>query len=187
MPSPGEPGPPTHRPARLGPVALLGLSAWCGTLAGLLEVAAFVVRKRFFDTNQLLSMSRHFIWLVPLTDLLILLLVGLVGCLVVMLRPAGGRRAVARTLCVLTLLPMLLAAFPQVYGLAWLVVALGLSVRLVPILERNGAGSVASSSSARRSSPARWRPSRRSPGRPIASRERAIRAGRSRRTPPTSS
>ena len=84
-------------------------------------------------------MSRHFIWLVPLTDLLILLLVGLVGSLVVILRPSGGRWAVVRTLCALTLLPMLLVAFPQVYGLAWLLVALGLSARLVPVLERHGA------------------------------------------------
>ena len=127
--------------ARTGsaPSALLGLSAWCGTIAGLLEVVTVVVRKRFFDTNQLLSMSRHFIWLVPLTDLLIFLLVGLVGSLVVILRPSGGRWAVARTLVRLTLLPMLLAAFPQVYGLAWLLVALGLSARLVPVLERHGA------------------------------------------------
>jgi arylsulfatase A-like enzyme len=96
------------------------------------------VRKRFFDTNQLLGMSRHFIWLVPLTDLLVLLLIGLVGCLVAILRPASGRWAVVRTLCALTLLPMLLVAFPQVYGLAWLLVAVGISARLVPILERHG-------------------------------------------------
>ncbi len=135
----GQSGLANHRLGRLGPVALLGLSAWCGTIAGLLEVATVVVHKRFFDTNQLLGMSRHFIWLVPLADLLVLLLVGLVGCLVVILRPAGGRWAVARTLCALTLLPMLLVAFPKVYGLAWLLVALGMSSRLVPILERYGA------------------------------------------------
>ena len=73
----GDPGPANDRPARSGPIALLGLSAWCGTIAGLLEVTTVVVRKRFFDTNQLLSMTRHFIWLVPLADLLILLLVWL--------------------------------------------------------------------------------------------------------------
>src|SRR6185437_412560 len=66
----GQPGPPNHRPDRLGKVALLGLAAWSGTVAGLLEVGAVVARKRFFDTNQLLGMSRHFTWLVPLTDLL---------------------------------------------------------------------------------------------------------------------
>jgi arylsulfatase A-like enzyme len=134
----GQPGPANHRRDRLGPVALLGLAAWCGTTAGLLEVVAVVARKRFLDTNHLLGMSRHFIWLVPLTDLLLLLLVGLVGSLVVTLRPEGGRRAVTRTLCALTLLPMLLGAFPKVYGLAWLLVALGASARLVPILERYG-------------------------------------------------
>jgi arylsulfatase A-like enzyme len=107
-------------------------------LAGLLEVAVLLTRKRFFDTNQLLGMSRHFIWLVPMTNLLILLLVGLAGSLVVILRPAVGRWVVARTLCTLTVLPILLVAFPQVYGLAWLLVALGLSARLVPRLERNG-------------------------------------------------
>jgi arylsulfatase A-like enzyme len=133
-----EPDASDHQ-ARLGPVALLGLSAWCGTVAGLLEVMTVVARKRFFDTNQLMSMSRHFIWLVPLADLLILLLVGSAGCLVMILRPAGGRWAVERTLCALTWLPMVLVAIPQVYGLAWLLVTLGASVRLVPFLERHGA------------------------------------------------
>jgi arylsulfatase A-like enzyme len=134
----GEPGRPDRRPDRIGPAALLGLAVWCGTVAGLLEVAAVVVRKRFFDTNQLLSMSRHFIWLVPLTDLLLLLLVALLGCLIMSVRPAAGRWAATRTLGALTLLPMLLVAGSQVYGWAWLVVALGLSARLVPILERHG-------------------------------------------------
>ncbi len=133
-----EPGSPRHR-ERPGSLALLGLAAWCGTLAGLLEVATIVVRKRFFDTNQLLSMSRHFIWLVPLTDLMILLIVGAVGSLFAILRPGFGLRATWRTLCVLTLLPMLLTAFPQIYGVAWLLVALGVSTRLVPMLQRHGA------------------------------------------------
>jgi arylsulfatase A-like enzyme len=135
----GEPGRPDRSPDRLGPIALLGLAAWCGTIAGLLEVVTVIVRKRFFDTNQLLGMSRHFIWLVPLTDLLILLLVGLIGSLAVILRPSGGRRAVVRTLCALTLLPTFLVAFPRVYGLAWLLVVLGVSARLVPVLGRHGA------------------------------------------------
>ena len=134
----GQPGPANPRPGWLGPVAGLGLAAWCGTVAGLLEVVAVVARKRFFDTNHLLGMSHHFIWLVPLTDLLVFLLVGFVGSLVVILRPASGHRAVARTLAALTVLPTLLAAFPQVYSLAWLLVAMGVSVRLVPILERHG-------------------------------------------------
>jgi arylsulfatase A-like enzyme len=135
----GEPVSANPRTERLGPIALLGLSAWCGTVAGLLEVVSVFVHKSFFDTNKLLSMSHHFIWLVPLTDLLIFLLVGSVGSLAVLLRPSGGRWASVRMLCALTLLPMLLVSVPRVYGLAWLLAALGLSARLVPILERHRA------------------------------------------------
>ena len=63
-------------------------------------------------------------------------------------RPVGGRRAITKR-------PsrhpdpaaeVLLAAFPQVYSLAWLLVAMGLSIRLVPMLRGTVAGSVASSS-----------------------------------------
>ena len=157
------------KPARLGPASLLGLAAWCGTLAGLLEVGTVVVRKRFFDTNHLLGMSRHFIWLVPLTDLLILLLVGL-GRMSGRDPPAAGRSLGGlATLCALTLLPTLLVAFPQVYGLAWLLVALGVSARLVPSWS-DGANLPSRRplqfSDSRR---CRWRPSRRSPGQPIGS------------------
>jgi arylsulfatase A-like enzyme len=44
------------------------------------------------------------------------------------------------TLGALTLLPLPLVAFPQVYGVAWILVAVGVSARLIPILERHGAG-----------------------------------------------
>ena len=132
--TPGE----SRAAARLGPAAILGLSAWCGMVAGLLEVAAFVVRKRFLDSNQLLSMSRHFVWLVPITDELLFLIVGLVGAAIAVVGPSPLRRAFVRALAALTLLPMLLAGFPQVYGAAWLLVALGIAMRLVPTLERRG-------------------------------------------------
>jgi len=33
-----------------------------------------------------------------------------------------------------------LVAFPQIYGLAWLVLALGVAARLVPLVERNARG-----------------------------------------------
>jgi arylsulfatase A-like enzyme len=130
----GESGPR----ARLGLLALLGLSAWCGAVAGLLEVLAILARQRFFGPKQLLNMSRHFLWLVPLTDLLILLVIGAIGSLLMLARPATGRWAVTRFLGAFTLLPPLLAAFTQVYGLAWLLVSLGVSTRLVAILERHG-------------------------------------------------
>jgi arylsulfatase A-like enzyme len=134
----GQPGTVNRRLTRLGPVAVVGLAAWCGTIAGLLEVLTVVVRKRYFDTNQLLGMSRHFVWLVPLTDLLIFFLVGLVGAVAMMLRPAAARWVLLRILGALMWLPMLLVGFSQVYGAAWFLVAAGVSVRLVPMLEQRG-------------------------------------------------
>ena len=88
-----QPGPASRWRDCLGLLWLLGLSAWCGTIAGMLEVVTVFVRKRFFDTNQLLSMTRHFIWLFPLANLLIFLFVGLIGSLAVMIWPAGGAAA----------------------------------------------------------------------------------------------
>src|SRR4051794_2427220 len=61
----------------LRPAALLVLSAWCGLISGLLEVAIRVLRKRLFDPNQLYWVSRHFIWLTPLANLVIFLALGL--------------------------------------------------------------------------------------------------------------
>jgi arylsulfatase A-like enzyme len=117
----------------------LVLSAWCGLVAGLLEVGTIVLRKRLFDSNRLYGMSRHFIWLIPATNLLVFLALGIVLCLVVFAWPRPGRWVAARLLAALTLLSPLLIAFPQVYGFAWLIVALGIAVRLVPVLDRHAA------------------------------------------------
>ena len=67
------PGPATKP---LGFVALLFLSAWCGLVAGLLEVGTIVLRKQAFDPDQLYKMSRHFVWLIPLSNLGVFLALG---------------------------------------------------------------------------------------------------------------
>ena len=60
-------------------VSFMVLSAWCGLVAGLLEVGTIVVRKQMFDPNHLYGMSRHFVWLIPLTNLCVFLALGLLG------------------------------------------------------------------------------------------------------------
>ena len=62
---------------RLRPHQVLILSLWCGLVAGPLEVGAIVLRKHTVDLNQFYWMSRHFVWLIPLTNLLIFLILGL--------------------------------------------------------------------------------------------------------------
>jgi arylsulfatase A-like enzyme len=114
----------------------VGLSIWCGLVAGLLEVGAIIVRKQVFDPNHLYGMSRHFVWLIPVTNLVIFLAFGLLGCVVSWAWPSRGRWLVARALCALTMLPMVLAAFPRIYGWAWLVMVSGLASQVVPLFER---------------------------------------------------
>ena len=128
------------RPRRVGLLSLLIVSAWCGLVAGLLEVGTFVVRKQFFDTDQFYRMSRHFIWLIPLTNLGIGLALALVGGVVVWIGPRRGRWLFARALGTFIVLPALLVALPRIYTLALVAMAIGLAARVVPIVERASNG-----------------------------------------------
>jgi arylsulfatase A-like enzyme len=116
---------------------VVGLSAWCGLVAGLAEVATLIIRKRLFDSNHLYGITHHFVWLIPAVYLVVFLAFGLLGCVVLLATAGRGQSLFSRLLCALTLLPIGLVAGPQIYGLAWLMVALGLAARLVPLLERN--------------------------------------------------
>jgi hypothetical protein len=122
---------------RLGLVSLFCLSAWCGLVAGLFEVGTIVLRKHVFDPNQLYAMSRYFVWLIPVTNLCLFLALGCFGCIASLAWPRRGRWVVARLLCALTFLPILLVAFPRIYWLAWFMLALGAAARVVPLCERN--------------------------------------------------
>jgi arylsulfatase A-like enzyme len=127
-------------PQGLRPHHWLVLSVWCGLVAGPIEVGAIVVRKSLFDLNQFYWVSRHFVWLIPLTNLGIFLAVGVVLSLLVLCWPRLGIGPAARLLCTLTLLPAFWVAFPRVYGPAGVVLALGVATRLVPALTRHAVG-----------------------------------------------
>ena len=109
-----------------------------GSSRGLLEVGTIVIRKEMFDPNHLYGMSRHFAWLIPVTNLGVFLVVGLFGWIAGLAWPLGARRLLNRVLCALVLLPIALIAFPRIYTMASLVLALGLAIHLVPRLESNG-------------------------------------------------
>ncbi len=124
----------------LGFLRVLILSGWCGLVSGLLEVGALVLRKEAFDPNQLYWMSRHFVWLIPVTNVCLFLALGIVLGSVTLAARRRGSWLATRLLCALTLLPAALVAWSQIYGWAWLLVAAGISSRLVPALERRAAG-----------------------------------------------
>ncbi len=121
---------------RQGFLSLLLLSAWCGLVAGLLEVGAILLRKQVLDPDHLYRMSRHFVWMIPLLNLAIFLALGLVGCGLILVWPGRGRWLFVRGLAAIAVLPPVLVAFPRIYSLAWLIAALGLAVQLVPYIER---------------------------------------------------
>ncbi len=131
------PDPATNRPVF---VSLLFLSAWCGLVAGLLEVGTTVLRTTVLAPDHFYRMSRHFIWLIPLTNFCIFLALGMVGCGIISVWPRRGRRLFANGLGSIALLPPILVAVPRIHGLACWVLTLGLSVQLVPLIERHRRG-----------------------------------------------
>jgi arylsulfatase A-like enzyme len=129
------------RQAKLpGLMSLVAFSAWCGLVAGLLEVAAIVIRKEVLGPDHLYRISRHFIWLIPLSNVCIFLVVGLLVQISAWFRPRLGRWIGVRLLCALSLSPMLLIALPRIYSFACLLLALGVAARLVPLCERHTRG-----------------------------------------------
>jgi arylsulfatase A-like enzyme len=111
------------------------LSMSCGLIAGLLEVGTIVLRKRVIGTNRFFGISGHFVWLIPVTDLLIFLCLGIVLASFVVWRPSQGRWLRCRLLGALTLLPSLLVAIPEIYFLAWFILTLGIASWVAPVLE----------------------------------------------------
>lgn len=119
-------------------LSLTRLAAWCGIVAGLLEVGTIILRKYTFDSNQLYGMTHHFVWMIPLTNLGIFAALGMVACLLIRAWPRHTTFLAARGACALTILPLILVALPRIHGLACLALALGIAAKLVPILERRG-------------------------------------------------
>ena len=66
------------------------MSVGCGLVAGWLEVATRILVKNLIGTNRLYMMSRHFVWMVPLSDLLMFTMAGLVLAVATRLAPRRG-------------------------------------------------------------------------------------------------
>jgi arylsulfatase A-like enzyme len=122
---------------RIGPVDILILSVWCGLAAGELEVAVRIVPRALNLTHRLYFMTRHFVWLVPLVNLALFIGVGLILVLATRLWPRRSGWLCPRLIIASAVLPALVLASPRIYVEAWLLVALGLAVRIAPVLERH--------------------------------------------------
>jgi arylsulfatase A-like enzyme len=129
-----EPGERPEIIRRLGPLDVLLLAAWSGLAAGWLEVGARVLLKHF--TGRIHLLSRQFVWLVPLSNLLMFFVAGLILAAATKLWPRAARWFTPRLICAVALMPAFMVAMPQVYPWAWLFVAAGVAMRVVPWLER---------------------------------------------------
>jgi arylsulfatase A-like enzyme len=121
---------------RIRAVDLFLLSAWCGLAAGLLEVGARVLYGTIAPNQRLYMVSRHFLWLGPLANLLLFLGMGLVLSVASKLSPRVLGWLSPRLICACALLPVLMAVVPEILAEAWAIFGLGIAVQLVPILER---------------------------------------------------
>ena len=119
---------------KLGPLDVLILSAWCGLAGGLLEVAAIAFCK-ILPGHRMYGMNRHFLWMAPLSNLLLFAGIGLISAMATRFWPRRGGWLCSRLVCSLAVLPALILMSPKIYPWAWAVLAIGISSRLVPILE----------------------------------------------------
>ncbi len=131
---------PQAAPSRFGPSDVLMLAASCGLTAGLLEVGTRVLCRSINPTKRLYQVSRHFIWLAPLTYLFFFLGIGIFLAAATRLWPRRGGWISPRLIMAAAILPSLIVAGPQIYYEAWFILALGIAVRLVPSLERHPTG-----------------------------------------------
>lgn len=118
---------------------LIVLSAWCGLAAGLLELGTRLLCRAINPSQRLYLMTRHFVWLGPLSNLLFFLGMGLLLALAILVVPRAAAWFGPRLIFACTILPVLMAAWPQIYPSAWLVVALGAALCVVPVIERRAA------------------------------------------------
>jgi arylsulfatase A-like enzyme len=125
---------------RLGPLEVLMLSAWCGLAAGELEVGRWVLYRALSSVSGLYLMTRHFVWLIPLVDLLCFLGIGVVLAAATIRWPRRAGWISPRVICALALLSILLTVTGRIYFEAWLILALGIASCLCRVLERHPSG-----------------------------------------------
>jgi arylsulfatase A-like enzyme len=120
---------------RPGPLDVFVLSSWCGLAGGCLEVLTRIICKHA-ASHQMYAMSRHFVWMAPLCNLLLFSAFGLLLALATKLWPRRGGWISSRLVGFAASLPALLWISPRLYLWASAILASGISARLGAIVER---------------------------------------------------
>jgi arylsulfatase A-like enzyme len=135
MTLPRQRGPAKGARSRSGALDVLLVSVWCGLVAGLTEVAARVAYRTYDPTGRLYFMSRHFVWLIPLANLLVFLGLGLFLAGMTRLWPRLGWWLASRGFGALVILPVIVVVGEGIHLSDLFLLALGIAVWLVPWLQ----------------------------------------------------
>jgi hypothetical protein len=98
-----------------------------------MEVGTRVLCRAINPSQRLYLMNHHFIWLSPLANLTFFLGIGLLSAGAIKFAPRATGWCGPRLICAGTIMPVLIAAEPRINAAAWLLVSLGLAVRLIPL------------------------------------------------------
>ena len=119
----------------------VALAAWCGLVAGWLELGAVLIQRSINPRIALDSLrtNRHFVWMIPLSNLLIFCAVGLLAGGLARFRPRLARALGWRVYVAMTALALLLTV-EGLYRSASLVLACGIGNWFGPVFARLGTG-----------------------------------------------
>ena len=115
-------------PLRPNPFNVLLWSAWFGVVAGAIELAVFLFKCNWLDPRNY-NVSRHFLWMYPLSGLAIMAVPGVFLALAILIRP--GKLSASVIVGTLTFVASLGVVFRgPISTLASLVLAGGLAVQI---------------------------------------------------------
>ena len=121
------------------PAGIFRTAIWLGLVVGMLEVALLVAQKSLNHVALIgsLRLNRHYLWMIPLSHLVVFGLVG-AGLELLARTPVNVvRAAVPRALAWLAAVAFLLA-FRELNPIASVILALGIATRVVPLGRRVG-------------------------------------------------
>ncbi len=137
MPIP-EPENGARTPRRAEPVRILRMAVWFGLLVGLLEVAVMGMQKLLF--HEVLHVARDFVWMTPVAELLLFLLIGGLLAPVSLRWPRlASRRTAAFVFAMLTILGLFLF-YPKLHVVAMLLLAAGAAAQIARIVTARATG-----------------------------------------------
>jgi hypothetical protein len=118
----------------LSPLSVIIYAIWFGLLAGFGEAAIFVIRK--FIRHTLLGLPLHVVWMAPLTDMILFVLMGLFVILLSLLWiKFRSFQSIILIFSFLTLLSVILA-YPKIHWWASIILSAGLAVAISRLAER---------------------------------------------------